>query len=512
MADLILISGLPGAGKTTLAKAFCEQAAVRHFNSDAVRESLDLRGRYQPDDKARVYATLLEKTRETLLSGQNTVVDSTFYLESIRQPFRQMAADCGAALHWIEVMADEALVRERVGQARPDSEADFVVYQKIKAACEPLTDPHLIIRTDRLSLPEQVRAVARYVAREMSHVTEAQLREIVRAVRFPGHPGEASILETHISWVILARDFAFKIKKAVRLPFLDFRTPGQRLHFCREELRLNRRLAPEIYLDVLPIGTDPAGQIRIGEPVTEPIDYAVQMRRLDNRFQMDRLLAEHAVTRADMGRLGRLIARFHRENTLAPEAVNYQPGDAMRDFEALFELEPTALEMLGERAAGLFQSWRNQLKQLFERLEPLIRQRIENERWVDGHGDLHARNIFLLPEGPVVFDCIEFNPHFRTIDRFSDLAFLCMDLDANDHPELAIQLMNTYNAANNYRVGSDELLLFLFYKAYRANVRLKVALLEWQQHRKKATQATGLRYWALLEEYRTRLARRAGLH
>lgn len=511
MPDLILISGLPGTGKTTLAKAFCKTAHARHFNSDLVRQTLGLRGHYRPEEKARVYAALLEKTREALLNGQTVVVDSTFYLETIRQPFRQLAFEAGAALHWIEVCAAEGIVRERVGQSRPDSEADYAVYQKIKSAFEPLTDPHLVLWADRQPLSELVGAVQHFIGREMPHATAGQVDELVAAGRFPGRGTDITILETHISRVILTPDFAFKLKKTLRLPFLDFRTTEQRRHFCEEELRLNRRLAPDVYLGVLPVGSDASGHLRIGDTVGQPLDYAVQMKRLDNRYQMDKLLAENAVSRTDMDKLGRLLARFHAENSLPPQAVDYRPGDAFRDFEGLFELETTAENMLGAYAGDRFRAWQSSMPPLLAHLEPLILARIRQGCWVDGHGDLHARNIFLLPDAPVVFDCIEFNPHFRKIDCYSDLAFLCMDLDANDQPELAAQLMNTYNGDRNFRLGSAELALFLFYKAYRANVRLKVALLEWQQHREKPAQDRGGRYFNLLEKYMTRLARRAYL-
>ncbi|MBL7805274.1 MAG: AAA family ATPase [Saprospiraceae bacterium] len=501
MAVLILVCGLPGTGKTTVASAFAAATGALHVNSDVLRKKLGLMGHYTPADKARVYEALIEEAKTALMGKRPVIVDSTFYQEKIREPFRRLATDCGAELYWIMVGASEPVIRERVGKERADSEADFAVYEKIRDAFEPLAGPCLQVWSDRQSLPDMVTAIGEYVRRGAGHVTFEQIQTIVDQGLFPGRPAPAEVVETHISWVILTPDFAFKIKKPVGFHFLDFRTLYQREYSCREELRLNRRLAPQMYLDVLPVGRDAGNTLRIGGELTETIDFAVQMKRIDNRCQMDVLLAQNKVSSGQMYALGSLIASFHREHVLRPEAVGYQPGDMQKDFNDLFSLVKPACGIVGEAALATFEFWQKTADRFLKRYEPLVLARIQNGDWVDGHGDLHARNIFLLPEGPLVFDCIEFNPHFRKIDRLNELAFLCMDLDANGRAELSADFMRGYREKSGLPGTPDEISLFLYYKAYRANVRLKIALLEWAGRIPEVPAAAALRYWNLLDTY-----------
>jgi len=145
---LLLIAGLPGSGKTTIASAFAALTGARHFNSDALRRELGLMGHYRPEDKEKVYASLVQHARESLKRGETVVVDSSFFKESVREPFRALAAECGVALRWVEVRASEDTLRERLSHPRPDSEADFKVYEQIRDQFEPLPEDRLIIQTD----------------------------------------------------------------------------------------------------------------------------------------------------------------------------------------------------------------------------------------------------------------------------------------------------------------------------------------------------------------------------
>jgi len=161
---LILISGLPGVGKTTLARAFAAKSGALHLNSDMLRRELGLMGQYSREDKNRVYAALQESTRQALLIGKVVVVDSTFYKESIRAPFRDLATASGVSLRWVEICAQESTIRERVSKPRPDSEADFTVYEKIRDAAEPFAEPHLILWSDATPLEKMVDSLIEYTA------------------------------------------------------------------------------------------------------------------------------------------------------------------------------------------------------------------------------------------------------------------------------------------------------------------------------------------------------------
>jgi len=334
-------------------------------------------------------------------------------------------------------------------------------------------------------------------------MTSEQIQSIAIGSRFPGPKTSAEVVETHISWVILTPAFAFKIKKPVQFPFLDFSTLEKREFFCREELRLNRRLAPDMYLDVLPIilTKDGMPEICLTNGGEVPLDYAVSMKRMDNNRQMDKLLSQNAVTANEIEALAKMLVRFHHSSILRSSEVIYKPGDNRADFDDLFRLEKVARLFFGEEARQQFDTWRRQVGQFLDKHEARLHQRAESGYWVDGHGDLHTRNIFLLPEGPVVFDGVEFSPHFRRLDVLNELAFLCMDLDAGGHHELAETFMSAYCKDWPCIECPEDERLFLYFKAYRANVRLKVALMELEQHTSAELEQTANKYWELLGRY-----------
>ncbi|MBK8194253.1 MAG: phosphotransferase [Lewinellaceae bacterium] len=334
-------------------------------------------------------------------------------------------------------------------------------------------------------------------------MTAEQIQSIIKGSRFPGPKAPVTLIETHISWVILTPAFAFKIKKPLQLAFLDFSTLEKRAFYCGEELRLNRRLASDMYLDVLPVCLTKDGQpeIRPAAKGEAPVDFAVAMKRMDNDRQMDKLLRRNGVTAGDIEALAKMLVRFHRSVVLSGNGVSDRAASNRDDFNDLFTLKKAAERLLGAGAGAQFDAWQQQVGTFLDKHRERLQQRAQAGFWVDGHGDLHARNIFLLPEGPLAFDCIEFSEHFRQGDILNELAFLCMDLDAGGHHELAEAFMTAYLREWPCIEGPEDALLFLYFKAYRANVRLKVALLESEQHRSTALEQTAQTYWALLKRY-----------
>ena len=276
------------------------------------------------------------------------------------------------------------------------------------------------------------------------------------------------LLETHISWVILTGLYAYKIKKPVNLGFLDFSTLPKRRHFCEEELRLNRRLAPDIYLEVVPIrgSTDAPSFGETGDV----IDYAVKMRQFPQSAQLDRLLHNGLLRSEYLDAIAEVVARFHLAIDKAAADSHYgEPEQVWRPVAENFsqirerETRPSPLAQLDTlynwSVAG------------FDRLKPVFSQRKRDGFVRECHGDLHLRNIAWFEGKPIIFDCIEFNPELRWIDVISDLTFLFMDLIDRDQPAQAYRLLDRYLTRTGDYAG---LAVLPFYFIYRALVRAKV--------------------------------------
>jgi uncharacterized protein len=283
-------------------------------------------------------------------------------------------------------------------------------------------------------------------------------------------------IETHISYVLFDRGFVYKMKKAVRFPFLDFTTLAAREFYCREELRLNRRLAPSIYLDVVPItGTLDAPLLDSSgtRGDTSPIEYTVKMREFDQNGLLSRVIARDELTTARVEELATAVASFHERTARAKSDTPYgEPRGIVEDARENF----TAM-----RAAAIDDAVRTELDQLSAWTEDEATRRTPAfvARKADGfvrecHGDLHLGNIALIDGAVTLFDCIEFNSAMRWIDVMSDVAFLVMDLRDRNRPDLAARFLNSYLR----RTGDYEGLAVLpFYIVYRALVRAKIACL-----------------------------------
>ena len=163
--SLVVVFGLPGTGKTTVARALSRALGWLHLNTDVIRTELGKRQQYDEETKAGIYRQMLHRTERELNSNKGVVLDGTFYKEALREPFSQLASKCGISLKWIEVGAAREVVRNRVGKERPYSEADFQVYKKIQNEFEPLKESHLEVFTDREELPEIVRKSLRFISK-----------------------------------------------------------------------------------------------------------------------------------------------------------------------------------------------------------------------------------------------------------------------------------------------------------------------------------------------------------
>jgi aminoglycoside phosphotransferase family enzyme/adenylate kinase family enzyme len=301
------------------------------------------------------------------------------------------------------------------------------------------------------------------------------------ALQHPGcypHPvAGVRVIETHISWVMLTGQYAYKIKKPVNLGFADFTTLGLRRHYCEEELRLNRRLAPELYLEVISVRGD-ARSPRIGGegPV---LDFAVKMREFPQEALASRALAAGTFGAAETDALAAVVAEFHAAAPRAPAGGRLGTPDAvlspaLQNFEQMLPLVGTAPDDGALRA----------LRQWTEREHAARRGAVEARKsggFVrECHGDLHLGNIALLEGRPVPFDCIEFNEALRWVDVMSEAAFLAMDLEDRGRRDLAWRFLNRYLEITGDYAGIEVLRLYL---AYRALVRAKIHLMRSRQAR-----------------------------
>ncbi|MCB1844210.1 MAG: hypothetical protein KDI09_14715, partial [Halioglobus sp.] len=240
------------------------------------------------------------------------------------------------------------------------------------------------------------------------------------------HPtGPVTLCETHISWVFLTGDYAYKIKKPVDFGFLDFSTLDKRKHFCDEEVRLNRRLAPEIYLDVVPICGDPHSPRVGGEgPVLE---FAVRMRQFDPDMSFDRMLLRGELHAAHMRLAAETLAGFHADIAVAPDNSDFgAPQQVCRpvieNFDTLHqEIEPLLDDAELKAHIAELEAWSLNANRT---LAETLRQRREQGFIRECHGDLHLRNILYWQQAVIPFDCLEFDPQLRWIDVMSELAFL----------------------------------------------------------------------------------------
>lgn len=282
--------------------------------------------------------------------------------------------------------------------------------------------------------------------------------------------GPVERVDTHISHVFLAGGRAVKLKRAVKLPYLDYSTPEKRRAACEEELRVNRRTAPELYRDVVPVVRRADGALAIGGEGT-PLDWLVLMRRFDQTFLFDRMAERGALTEQHVAAAVAMIARFHESAERVGGGAK-SVGEIIEGNVASVGRSAVPRPLAPARAEALHAACRAR----FAAARALLDRRGAEGRVRDGHGDLHLRNICLVGGKPVLFDAIEFNPEFRRIDVFYDFAFLLMDLvhrRLGVHANLAL---NGYVEATGDLGGLASLPLFVAMRAViRGHIQANIA-------------------------------------
>lgn len=325
----------------------------------------------------------------------------------------------------------------------------------------------------------------------------AQGRERVAALRAALQRSEGAavlLVETHISWVLLTPSLAYKLKKPLQLPFLDFSTLAARRHFCAEELRLNRRLAPALYLDVVDVCDGPQGPTFGGDG--QVLDVAVRMRRFPDGALWSDMLAAGTLASQHVDALAQTLDAFHRDAAVAPAGSPFGLACAHRQVaQGLIDgIESSRLATATTAFAVEWPALRAWLHQQQEDLGPLWLARQRAGRVREGHGDLHLSNVLQLEGRATAFDSIEFDAQMRWIDVLDDIAFLAMDLLANRRRDLAFRFINAYLAASGDYGGLPAL---RYHMVCRALVRASVAALAGQQGVPSTSACSAMEYLAL---------------
>jgi hypothetical protein len=307
---------------------------------------------------------------------------------------------------------------------------------------------------------------------------EAMIRGLLRPDVYSHETDSIRLVETHCAWVILTGQYVYKIKKPVNFGFLDYSTLEKRHFYCEEEVRLNRRFAPDIYLNVVTITGTPACPQPGGDG--EVLDYAVRMRQFPDNGLLSQLAARHALDATHIDQLVHTVSDFHSNASRATAADSF--GDPARIHhwarENYQHIQPLLTAADNPETVEQLRQW---CEDEYAGLTGLLQARRVSGAIRECHGDLHLGNITLIDGRVTPFDCIEFNPELRWIDVFSEIAFLLMDLDDVGQAQYANRFLNGYLQATGDYAGLGVL---RYYLVYRAMVRAKVAVLRRQQTEK----------------------------
>jgi len=284
---------------------------------------------------------------------------------------------------------------------------------------------------------------------------------------YPDHPRTIKFIETHISLLFLTGNHVYKLKKPVDFGFLDFTSLEKRKYFCEQEVKLNRRLSPDIYLGVVRI-TKEGNKIFL-DGRGELVEYAVKMKQIPEEFLMDKLLEKKQVTSKMIEAVSEKLVKFYftaETNDLIKSFA--KPERVKQDTDENFEQTEKYIDVTIPRE--VYEEVKNRTNEYFRTRENIFQERIATDRIRDCHGDLRLEHIF-WGEELSIFDCIEFNERFRYTDIAADIGFLAMDLDYHGRQDLSGHLIRAFIGES----GDHELMEVLdFYKCYRAYVRGKV--------------------------------------
>ncbi len=309
----------------------------------------------------------------------------------------------------------------------------------------------------------------------MENIDPPWLKNLLDPSSYPDHPEEVRLIQTHLSWVFIAGEFVYKVKKPVDFGFLDFTTLGKRRFFCDEEIRLNKRLCPDIYLDVVPVNRQ-EGRFRMEGP-GETVEWAVKMKHMPDEGLMSSLVKRDEIEKKDIENICSILSPFYETAKAPPGKVWLGGIDVIREncrenFRQTKEFAGNVFPM------EVFENIKGYTVEFIEKNQPLFEKRQKEGRIVEGHGDLYTANICFDRErdNVYIFDCIEFNERFRYGDIVADVAFLSMDLDFLGLCDLSAYFIEIFKEKTR---DQDFFRLLDFYRCYRAYVRGKIGCFTW---------------------------------
>jgi uncharacterized protein len=344
------------------------------------------------------------------------------------------------------------------------------------------------------------------------HPVPSALTELLDATAHPEYPEDfypppdtsIQLIQTHVSYVLLTADYAYKVKKPVNFGFLDYSTLEKRKFYCEEELRLNQRAASELYLDVLPItrsGTEASPRYEL-DGSGEVVDYVVRMRQFPQDALLTTLFERGELTAELLQELARVIADFHAHTQTSDYIRSFGTVEQVRQaFDENFE--QTEQYIGGPQTQQQFDETRDYCDRFFATQKDLFEARMRQDRIRECHGDLHLRNICYWNDRLWLFDCIEFNEPFRFVDVMFDIAYIVMDLEARERPDLSSIFLNAYMEQTGDWEGLQVLPIYVSRQTY---VRAKVTsfLLNDpgipEREKQKASETAAL-YYRLAWEY-----------
>ncbi|HEM55340.1 MAG TPA: hypothetical protein ENO30_01110 [Thermodesulfobium narugense] len=321
------------------------------------------------------------------------------------------------------------------------------------------------------------------------------MENLIKAMLKPSfypHEADVKLIETHISCVFLTGKYVYKIKKPVNFGFLDFSTLENRKIFCEQEIILNSRISPNLYLGVLPISL--INNFYILNSPENIVEYCIKMVELPQDSLMSNLLMKDRVSMEDIKRIAEKVTYFH---SIANKVKDPQFVESIRyNLEENFiQTENIVNWLISKHNYNLIKD--NSLY-FFDSHKSDFLKRMENDLFVDGHGDLHSKNISIMPDDIYIFDCIEFNERFRIQDVASEISFLSMDLDFNNKNDLSLAYINSYQELSKKNIAP----YLNFFKSYFAYVRGKVLSFSFLNEQKnKELERTIRRYFRLSAKY-----------